>query len=58
MFFELLNSLAIVQDYINKILAKKFVIFVIVYQNNIPIYTENTGQKHTNIVKKILQRLN
>ena len=35
------NILTILEDYINKILAEKLDIFIIVYSNNIFIYTEN-----------------
>ena len=31
------------EDYVNKILAKKLDIFIIIYQNNIFIYIEDTG---------------
>ena len=41
MFFGLSNTLAIFQDYINKILAEKLDIFVIIYLDDILIYTEN-----------------
>ena len=43
MFFGLSNTLASFQGYINKILAKKLDIFVIVYLDNIFIYTEDPG---------------
>ena len=41
MFFGLFNALANFQGYINKILVKNLNIFVIVYLNNIFIYTKN-----------------
>ena len=44
MSFRLFNALASFQDYINKILAKKLDIFVIVYLNNVFIYIEHPGQ--------------
>ena len=46
MFFGLFNALAIFQGYVNKILAQKLdvFVFVIVYLNNILIYTKNLGQ--------------
>ena len=50
MLFELSNALASFQGYINKILAKKFDIFVIVYLDNILIYTENSSQAHINSI--------
>ena len=39
--FELLNILARSQGYMNKTLTKKINVFVIVYLNNILIYTKN-----------------
>lgn len=39
--FGLSNALASFQEYINKIFAKKFDIFVVVYLDNILIYTED-----------------
>ena len=50
MSFGLFNALASFQGYINKILAEKFDIFVIVYMNNILIYTKDSGQPHIDIV--------
>ena len=43
MFFGLFNALATFQGYVNKILAEKFDIFVIVYLDNILIYIEDPG---------------
>ena len=43
MLFGLFNGLAIFQEYINKILAEKLNIFVIIYLDDILIYTENPG---------------
>ena len=43
MFFALSNAPAIFQGYVNKIPAEKLDIFVIVYLNDILIYTENPG---------------
>ena len=42
--FELSNTPASFQSYINKILSEKLDIFVIVYPDNIFIYTEDQGQ--------------
>ena len=42
--FRLSNILASFQDYINKILAKKYNIFIIIYLNNISIYINNLSQ--------------
>ena len=44
--FGLTNALATFQDYINKILAEKLNVFVIVYLDDIFIYTENEDEKH------------
>ena len=41
MFFGLTNALASFQGYINKILAEKLDIYVIVYLDDILIYTED-----------------
>ncbi len=46
MLFGLINTLATFQGYINKILAKKLNVFVIVYFNDILIYNENKGEEH------------
>ena len=46
MLFRLSNALVIFQKYINKILAEKLDIFIIVYLDNILIYTKDFGQPH------------
>ena len=51
MFFKLSNVLASFQNYINKILAEKLDIFVIVYLNDIFIYTKNPYQGHVEAVR-------
>ena len=43
MSFSLSNMPASFQDYINKILAKKLNIFVLVYLDDILIYIKNSG---------------
>ena len=43
MFFGLSNAPVIFQEYVNKILAEKLDIFVIVYLNDILIYTKDPG---------------
>ena len=50
MFFRLFYTLVIFQDYINKILAEKLNIFIIVYLDDIFIYTKNSSQLHVNTV--------
>ena len=47
---RLSNAPASIQDYINKILAEKLNIFVIVYQDDIFIYTKDPGQDHVEVV--------
>ena len=51
MLFELSNAPTRFQGYINKILAKKFDIFVIVYPDNIFIYIKDPGQGHIEAVR-------
>ena len=51
MLFELTNAPASFQGYINKIFAKKFDIFVIVYLNKIFIYIDNSGDGHIAVVQ-------
>ena len=49
--FGLSNAPASFQGYINKILAEKLDIFVIVYLDDILIYTKDLGQAHINAVR-------
>ena len=42
-FFRLFNAPASFQSYINKILAKKLNIFIIIYLNDIFIYIKDLG---------------
>ena len=51
MLFVLSNALAIFQRYINKILAEKLDVFVIIYLDNILIYTEDPSQPHVEAVR-------
>ena len=48
--FGLLNAPATFQKYVNKIPAKKLDIFVIVYLENILIYTKDSGQPYVEAV--------
>ncbi len=48
--FGLFNVPATFQDYINKILAEKLDIFVVVYLDNILIYTKDLDQLHVDVV--------
>ena len=57
MLFGLSNAPASFQGYINKILAKKLNIFVIVYLNDIFIYIKDPGQAHIDAVWWVLEEL-
>ena len=50
MLFGLSNALAIFKKYVNKILAKKLDIFVIVYLDNILIYIKDPSKPHVEVV--------
>ncbi len=49
--FGLTNAPATFQDYINKILAEKLEIFVIVYLDDILIYTKSERKEHVEAVQ-------
>ncbi len=53
--FGLTSTLAIFQDYINNILAKKLDVFVIVYFNDILIYTKSKGKKYMKAIWWVLE---
>ena len=55
--FGLSNAPASFQGYINKILAEKLDIFVIVYLDNILIYTEDQGQGYVEAVRWVVEIL-
>ncbi len=55
--FGLSNAPTNFQDYINKILAEKLDIFVVVYLDDILTYTEDPGQPHMDAVRWILEQL-
>ena len=55
--FGLSNAPASFQGYVNKILAEKLDIFVIVYLDDILIYTKDTGQGHVDAVRWVLEIL-
>ena len=55
--FGLSNAPASFQDYINKILTKKLDIFVIVYLNDILIYTKEPGQAHVDAIWWVFEEL-
>ncbi len=49
--FGLTNAPATFQDYINKILTEKLNVFVIVYHDNIFIYTESKRKEHVEAIQ-------
>ncbi len=49
--FGLTNAPATFQGYINKILAEKLDVFVIVYLDDILNYTESEGEEHVQAVR-------
>ena len=55
--FGLTNALATFQGYINKILAEKLDVFVIVYLDDILIYTEDESEGHVQAVRWVLNQL-
>ena len=55
--FGLSNAPASFQGYVNKILAEKLDVFVIVYLDDILIYTENAGRGHVEAVRWVLGEL-
>lgn len=57
MLFELMNSPAKFQKYINKIFTKKLNILVIVYLDNILIDTDNDRDGHNLVIEWILEQL-
>ena len=57
MSFGLSNAPASFQGYINKILAEKLDIFVIVYLEDILIYTDDDGNRYISVVQWVLEQL-
>ena len=55
--FELSNALASFERYINKFLAEKLDVFVIVYLDDILIYTEDAGQAYVDAICWVLEEL-
>ncbi len=55
MSFGLSNTLAIFQGYINKILAEKLNVFVIMYLNDIFIYTKSKSKEHVKAIWWVLK---
>ena len=57
MFFGLFNTLIIFQKYVIKTLAEKLDIFMIIYLDNILIYTKNLGQFHIEAIHLVFDQL-
>ena len=57
MFFGLSNVPATFQGYVNKILSEKLDIFVIIYLNDILIYTKDPSQLYVEAVRWVLNQL-
>ena len=55
--FELSNTPASFQEYINKIPAKKLSVVVIVYLDNILIYTKDESQDYVDVIQWVLKEL-
>ncbi len=52
---KLINISAIFQGYINKILAEKLDVFVMVCLNDILIYIKSDGKKYVEVVRWVLE---
>ena len=57
MLFSLSNASVIFQGYVNKILAEKLDIFIIIYLNDLLIYIKNLGQPNVEAIYQILNQL-
>ncbi len=57
MSFEFTNAFAKFQSYIDFALKKFLNVFVIIYLNDILIYSQNEKKKHMNHVRFVLKRL-
>ena len=57
MLFGLFNTSATFQGYVNKILAEKLDIIVVIYLDNIMIYTKNPRHPHIEAVRWVLDQL-
>ena len=57
MLFGLINTPASFQLYINKIVAEKLNIFVLMYLDDIFIYTNDDGNGHVTAVRWVFKQL-
>ena len=57
MSFGFFNASASFQGYVNKILAEKLDVYIIVSLNNILIYIKDAGQGHMKAVSLVLREL-
>ena len=57
MLFGLSNAPATFQRYVNKIIAEKLDIFIIIYRNGILIYTKDPGQPYIEAIHWVLDKL-
>ena len=57
MSFGLINALASLQGCVNKILVEKFDIFVIMYLDDILIFTNDYGDGYVSAVRWVLEKL-
>ena len=55
MSFGLSNAPASFQDYVNRILVEKLDVFVIVYLDDILVYTKDAGQGHVELSSRFLK---
>ena len=55
MLFDLTNAFRSFQGYVNKILTEKLNIFVIVYLDDIFIYTKNSGKDYVEAIWWVLE---
>ena len=57
MSFDFSNASASFPGYINKILAKKLDVFIMIYLDDILIYIEDPGQPHVEALRWVLEQL-
>ncbi len=55
--FSLFNATTSFQGYINKIFVEKLDIFVVMYLDDILIYTKDPGQPHIDAIRWVLEQL-